>query len=577
MILGLTFLTIASAGAEEYKRYERESTSKAKIILELIVSQQDWEFVLHDNVQSRSYIIPTDEIEQVGDRINCGGEVEISGEGFRFGDHLISFDQIGRARVRAGSSGTTVIKFEHSKKKSSPSSFQRKKKDKFSFFNDVVIDEDQFILGSVISFFGDIDVFGEVNDDVVAISGDIFVAEDAVVRGDVIAVSGKVKVDKDASIYGEISSPDRETSSRRSRARKWKKFENAITLDGTFSYNRVDGLFLMSGFEYEHRDSLLPSFHALGGYAFASKRWRYRIDLTQTLVRGQMPLQIGGSYYRILKTADEKLIESGENTVFALMVNEDWRDYYEAEGGYLFVRTKFLGVNKFEVGYRSEKQNWLDSHAKLWSVFGNKDFRENFSSVPYDIKQAHLDDFDGAQVTSLILEYKLDSRDDEEDPSKGWYGTAHYESSPEKWKGDFDFKQVELHLLRYQSIGRYLSLRMAGAYGYTEGSHIPLNRQFFLGGLGTMHGYRHKEFMGKEYVFGSAEYCLRVPHSDISPFIKFDAGRIATERLSSVDSWKSSIGFGVNFGNDLKIFLSQRLDKGDEDPVFYARLSVATF
>lgn len=574
VIVCLTLLLSVPLFAEEYRKYERKAS--AETLLELIVSAYDWEFVVYEeDEQVSTYTIPVGDIKKVEGRLICGDGIEISEEGFHIKDHFISFDDIGRARIRDESFGRTVIRFE-GKKPTRSSTFQRKKKDQYAI-NDIIVEEDDFVLGSVISFYGDIDIYGEVNNDVVALFGEIFIGEDAVVRGDAIAVLGKVKLDKDASVYGTVSYFEHEKTSRRSRARRWKKFDNMITFSASLAYNRVDGLLLMSGFEYEHGDSILPSFKTLGGYAFASDRWRYQIELTQTIFRGPVPLQIGGSYYRLLKSRDDKLIGGAENFAFAMIVNEDWKDYYEAEGGYLFARTKIMGVHKFEIGYLSEKHNWLDAHPKLWSVFGAKDFRENFSSVPYDVKQARMDDFEDSKLTSLILDYEIDTRDDEDFPTQGWLGSIHYENSPEKWNGDFDFKQIETRLLRMQPVGRYVTLRLSGAYGYTEGDRLPLNRQFFLGGLGTMHGYRHKEYMGDEYVFASAEYSLRLPHTDISPFVLFDAGRIAEGRLSSADPWRSSIGFGIYSGEDMKIFVSKRLDRDGEDPVIYVRLSSATF
>jgi outer membrane protein assembly factor BamA len=300
------------------------------------------------------------------------------------------------------------------------------------------------------------------------------------------------------------------------------------------------------------------------------------LGVTQTVLRGPAPVQIGGRVYRLLKSDDDKIIGDTENSIFALLVNEDWKDYYEAEGAYGFLTFTPIRWGTLEVGYLAENQKWLDSHPKLWSLFGDKEFRGNFSSVPYPQLMAARADFDDKQVTSLNLKATVDTRDDEKAPHRGWLGWLAYEYSPGDWKGDFDFSRLEGQVWRFQPLTRYLSLHLLGAYGRVEGDYIPLNRRFFLGGLGTVHGYRHKAYLGNEYFLLSGEYRFRVPHTETVPFIQFDGGKIGADRLSGGDPWYSSIGIGIAFEPSFKIFVSKRLDRSDADPIIYARWSSQT-
>ncbi len=562
------------AAEEQYKKYTQPS--EEKVLVELMVTPEGWTFSLFIDSREDVYSFTADEISQRSGRVVCGDDIELSDEGMNFPDFMIPADDIKRIDITSGADPSeTILTFISSDEKKDASRYKRKKGDRVAFLGDAIVEEDEFIRGSVVSFLGNIDVYGEVNEDVVAILGDIHIAGGAVVRGDVIAVNGQVDLDDKSSVFGIIKSSEGKTSTRRHRARRWKDYRSNVDLAGTLYYNRVDGLLLMGGVDYNHTDSIIPSFTATAGYGFASTRWRYKLSLTQTVLRGPVPVQVGGELFRLLKSDDDKIISEPENSIFALLVNEDWKDYYEAEGGYGFARVHFLDYNRFEIGYLSEQQRWMDAHARLWSLFGNKEFRGNFSSVPYDTLTARKAHFDEKQITSLVLDYSFDSRDEEKHPNEGWHGYARYEYSPQCWKGDFDFERFEARLKRFQPLGRYVSFNLAGSYGRVIGSDIPLSRLFYLGGLGTVHGYRHKEFIGTEYVLISGEYRFRIPHSEISPFVHYDGGRIIDGHLTGDNSWYSSIGIGVDFDRSIKLFLSKRLDLGSKDPIVYARFSSA--
>jgi len=557
----------------DYKKFEFRTGEEVR--LELIVDQDEWVFIVRDDGTETIYEYSVTDILREEDAILAGREITLSDEGLQFPDCFIPAEDILGIRIEPGvEAGETRMLFIARDTTEYQSRFRRKISDRVSFFGGVTVAADEFVRGSVVSFFGDIEILGEVNEDVVAVFGDVVIGPEAVVRGDVVSVSGKVELQSGASVYGIIKSSEGKTSTRRHRARRWKGYyKNQVDMTGAVYYNRVDGPMLWGGVKYEHADSIIPWFEAVAGYAFGSSRWRYRLGLTQTVLRGPAPVQIGGNVFRELKSDDDKFISETENSVFALTVNEDWKDYYESEGAYGFVRVSPLGWNEFEVGYLSEEQRWMDAHPKLWSLFGAKEFRGNFSSVPYDTLRHRRSLFDERQINSLLLSCRIDTRDDEKHPGRGWHGFARYEFSPDRWKGDFDFKRFEARVKRFQPLGEYVSVHVTGAYGYAEGDDIPLSRLFYLGGLGTIHGYDHKEFIGAGYACAGIEYRFRLPKTEIVPFVLYDGGRITRGQMAGDDDWYSSIGIGADISRSFRLFLSKRLDSGDHDPVIYARFS----
>jgi len=561
----------------EYKTYQRKSDNV--LLFDIRVSEDNWIVTFYADDSNDVFDYVTEDVNIRNDGIHLADEMTLNADEIKAPGWTIDPDDIVEVRVdHDEESQETLIEFyrlaDGAKKVK-----LRKTRDRISYWNAIIIEHGEFIRGSVVALSGNVEVYGEVNGDVVAVFGDIKIGKDAVVRGDVIAVNGDVKLDAESSVFGLVSSSGGGSSTRRNRARRWKDIRGEIEVAGSLAYDRVDGLSFMLGPSYNDPDSLIPSFEALGGRGLESGRWRYKVSLEQTVLRGRFPLQVGGQVYRLLKSDDDgRIIFTPENTAFAFFVKEDWQDYYEAEGAYGFVRLGFLRWNKLEVGYLSETQNWLDAHPRLWGLFNGKDFRANFSSVPYSMRMASMaTDFSDQQVTSLVTRLTIDSRDEEDSPERGWYGFAAYEYSPERWKGDFDFERFEVKIKRYQPLSRYLSVHIVGAYGRVTGDGIPLNRRFYLGGFGTVYGYKHKEYMGDEYMLLGGEYRFRIPRSRIIPFLRYDGGKIGTDRISGENSWLSSISVGMELNDNLRLFLSRGLDDSNRDPIFYARFSVNPF
>ena len=555
----------------EYKPYVTD-TAAENVVFRLVADAGEWTFIIGDD-SGATFVVANYEIQSSEEGLKCGRDIILNRTQFVLPGLTVEPGDIYSIDVETDSrNGKITLSFIGYSEDQKESAFRRRSRDVVSFGDLVTVKKDDFVRGSVIAFDGDAEILGEVNRDVVALRGDILLGPGAVVRGGAIAPAGEVTIDRSTSVYGIVRRQKGVEISRRHRVSRWKKHDNEITFAGTGGYNRVDGLTILSGLEYDHLDSLLPAFRLFGGYAFASDRWRYDLSIRQTIVRGRAPLDVGGQVFRLLKSSDDHLINNSENSLYALLFNEDWKDYYEAEGAYGFLRFSPLGWNRLEIGYLSETQRWLDAHPLLWSLFGKKEFRGNFSSVPYADLMDFKEDFDDKSVTSLNIDYTLDTRDHEKNFRRGWYGRVHYEYSPERWKGDFEFSRLHLLITRYQRLGWYQSLVLTGAYGYVEGDYIPLNRKFFLGGLGTLHGYRHKEFMGNEYVQVGAEYYFHIPKSGLCPFIHYDGGKISRQdRLGSGDTWINSAGLGIDIDNNFKVFLSRRMDCEGADPVFYVR------
>ena len=117
-------------------------------------------------------------------------------------------------------------------------------------------------------------------------------------------------------------------------------------------------------------------------------------------------------------------------------------------------------------------------------------------------------------------------------------------------------------------------LIMRGMYGGSDG-YLPIYKRYFLGGLGTLRGYRHKEYMGTRFWMINTEYRTRFPGSDIAAALIWDMGKIGNDTaLDSDVDLKHSIGFALTLGDDFRISVAKRLDRSDDnDPRIYDRLT----
>ncbi|HPM36248.1 MAG TPA: BamA/TamA family outer membrane protein [candidate division Zixibacteria bacterium] len=439
-----------------------------------------------------------------------------------------------------------------------------------TFSEPITVGNQQFVRGLVLSITGDIEVLGEVNKDVISLFGDVYVGPGATARGDIAGISGAITVADKGSVYGELYSGGEYFERRRPRFYREENFDFL----GAFVYNRVDGATPYLGLKFHDTDSLLPSAWFRAGYALESERWRTELGIEQPLWR-RVPLAAGAAYYRRLASEDDRLLGDEENTAFALLATEDYRDYWEAEGATAWLSVKPAPQWRFETRYRYEETTWRRSYRHLWSLFGgSKLFRENFSQVSEAerLAGAALIDTTALGCLAFVLDWDTHNRE-EPFAFSGWHATAELEWSDRDFSSDFDYRRYTLTLRRYQKVHSHGMLLLRAMHGNSDG-FLPMHKRFYLGGLGTLHGYDFKEYAGTRFWMGNAEYRFEFPRSDIGASVFWDIGQIADgTKLDSAVDIKQSIGAALTVGADFRVSLARRLDRSfDNDPVVNVRL-----
>lgn len=564
----LLVLTAAQLSAVEYTDYKRRRQLQEYFEIsfnkeEVILTGLDQE-ILPSAAYSRTGLEARD------GRVYFDETVLFDNWGFQIDENFYYWDSVADSRITEDDDYVIITFYTRTTTPTRAATFRQG--NLFSFDDDIDVDDDDFVRGMVFSVFGDIGIYGEVNKDVIAILGEIYVAPGAVVRGDIATVAGRIDAAREASVYGEMYYVDKRGIRRRYH---FKVDLHDWDLQGNIVYNRVDGLALSNTLKYFDIDSLLPTVWANVGYALNSERWRYDVGAEQTFLRHPIAIVGGGGLYRRLASEDDWLLGNRENTAFALLATEDFKDYYEAEGGTVYLKIAALDHLSFESRYRHEQTHWLDARRHLWSMFGgSKLFSENFSTVDSAYRAFGIDEIDSTTNVSLYNRVAWDTRDPSDPFSESsWYASADFEWSDGGLNSDFDYRRYTLAVRRYQEINRRTMLILRGVYGGSDG-YLPMYKRFFLGGLGTLRGYDHKEYMGTRFWMTNIEYRIDFRRVETAVSVFWDAGQIANERkLDGEVDVKNNLGIAFYLGDDFKVSLAKRLDRSfDDNPIFYVRL-----
>ena len=358
---------------------------------------------------------------------------------------------------------------------------------------------------------GDLTIYGRINGDVLVVGGDLYIRDGAYIGGNIKVINGEVNKDDDAVVVGYIDKGsskkekayrEEEKTFRRSSTKLNANWVNETTnLDNfIFRYNRVEGLFLGAGSEkrYYWDDQRSYSLYGSVGYGFKSHQWRGNLGLSRQFAfdDGQL-FEIEVEGHNLTDTKDDWLIGVHENTAAAILIHEDYRDYFRRDGfganvGYAMQRDYLTGQVK--AGYLSDEYRSMENQTE-WSIFGgNKRFRPNPAIV------------DG-RMRSIVSSAGLSTVTTTIYGPEGWSMLATAEVADKNFGGDFTFNRYVADIRRYQPLGRYHNLNVRFRVGTSEGD-LPFQKTYEIGGLGTLQGYPFKNEMGNRMLLMNAELII---------------------------------------------------------------------
>ena len=382
-----------------------------------------------------------------------------------------------------------------------------------TYEGDVSVKKDRTIESNVVVKGGDLTIFGTIDGDVLVVGGTLYVKDGGKITGNARVINGDIVKDDGGVIGGYTDKTSSTTTSYRQDRRRFSRPSTTFSapwmsetsyLDNfIFRYNRVEGLFLGLGSEKKFYWDGRKNFNSYGsvGWGIRSHTWRGNLGIARQFPlrtdEGDELLEIGVEGYTLTDSKDQWIIGVNENTGAAILIHEDFRDYFERNGysGHVayYSQNDYLKT-ELKIAYRFDKYASLTNNTE-WSLFGgNKLFRTNPSIE--DGKMRSLFASGGVSTVSKV------SRGPE-----GWsvYGT--YEYGPRSFGGDFNFDKYMLDIRRFQPLSSYDNVNLRVRVGTSDG-RLPLQKTFDLGGLGTLNAFPYKSESGDRMILLNAEYIV---------------------------------------------------------------------
>ncbi|MCR4437827.1 MAG: BamA/TamA family outer membrane protein [bacterium] len=323
--------------------------------------------------------------------------------------------------------------------------------------------------------------------------------------------------------------------------------DKPVSLAPVPRYNRVEGLFLGAHLTWRPMRRLGLSFPVMAGYGFTNKTWRYSVGVQQALFRGER-LTIGGALFDETASNDGWRLRWVENSLAALVLKEDFMDYFGRKGWQVFVNERLGGRHDVRVVYAAyDYQDMGKEEGFAGALFGGKKrFRPN----------PHVSEGEEQSVKFIV---EFDWRDSPLLPFEGTLVQAIYEKT---WQ-DFATDGLFLTVTHFRPTFGNQRLVLRTMLGARSGSLAP-QHLMSLGGVGTLRGFPERCQAGQNLALFNAAYYFggdlwrmltgRRAHGreQLSLGLFFDAGSAwGTERvkeglLSDLDGYRVLADAGVS-------------------------------
>jgi hypothetical protein len=278
------------------------------------------------------------------------------------------------------------------------------------------------------------------------------------------------------------------------------KVRTTLLLATGGTYDRIEGLPVVAGPTFELRPSRATAarLDLRGILRTAPEGSRLSSDFGYG-VRAEFRFPHGGvagRLYSDVAPVEDQPLSAAENGWSAFLLQRDYRDWYERTGGGGSAWAQPTASLRFEVSLRRDRERSVRA-VDPWSVFRNSDrWRRN----PL---------IDDGHYFTTGLEIDLDTRNDREVPTTGWFLRGRYEHStsddiapvalPETVRpaittgGGYAFDRLTLDLRRYSRLtpGLRVNSRLR-ADGWIGGDRMPVQRRVALGGPDLLPGYEFR-------------------------------------------------------------------------------------
>ena len=375
--------------------------------------------------------------------------------------------------------------------------------------HDAFIPRDSVVQNPIVVTRARLEVAGQVNNDIVALDGDVVLDSSAVVTGNVTAINGWVTIQPGARVAGIIRETNWETFKAEDDEAEYEEWQFFYPFDDfhrgksqnhlMFRYNRAEGVFL--GIKRNKSRVLYRKVNLFGhlGYGFASKSWRFLLGIQRQFpISKETDLNLGIQGYDRTDFRDTWRLSVPENTLTALFIHEDYLYYFRTSG---FAISSALNSGTWlhlQGEYAEERYATMPVRTD-WAVFGkNKHF-------PPALELGEFARFYRLWRIQGQLQFAV----------FGWQGDSlprfkmqfWWEHAPRQWVGGWQYQRAEVEVQTNLALSTVDRLRIRLRGGSASGS-LPIQRKFLLGGFSTLRGFPFNAFQGNRYILANMEYQL---------------------------------------------------------------------
>lgn len=289
-----------------------------------------------------------------------------------------------------------------------------------------------------------------------------------------------------------------------------------------FDFNRVHGLILGGGGALSTLEADAQIYGKFNN-GLSSKIWNYQLGAEKTWF-DRPALTIGGSVYQETDANRYAGWSEGGEFFGAFFLGDVSLDYYQRKGYRSQVRVELTQSMDITLEFTDEDHEILFKSTD-WSLFNKNALKRsnlrideghlrsvtvgyNFNSLktPAPIQSGSSlrgKDQTRNSWTGSTPDYRV---------KHGWRGNFSVESANKRLNSDFDFNLYHFTIVRYNQLlnNHNLDFRLEGAFSNRP---LPRQRLLYLGGVGTLHGYDFKEFVGDNTLLFNVEY--RIPFGKI--------------------------------------------------------------
>jgi hypothetical protein len=341
-------------------------------------------------------------------------------------------------------------------------------------------------------------------------------------------------------------------------------------------HNRVQGLAIYGEVGRSmDRQGWLPAYHAGLGYGFAARRGWYGLGMEQPLASGGT-LSVGLDAYRSVLPFfyGDEVISEGENSASSFFLRRDYRDWYEAEGGRAYLAAVPAEDLRLSVGMTLQEERSLGVKTE-WSVYRQSaDFPPN-PEIPGG-------DYRGIDVSAVYdTRPRGGGLGDDYFPRTNWGGVEHrhritYERGDGGLGGDFDLWKVTADLRTYFRLSprQTVSTRLLAGSGASRslpapaaatGDALPAQRQFVLGGLGTLRGHSYRELRGNRVALANIEYAFSI-REEIRALVFMDTGSAWDRGALKDQRVPVDMGVGLSAGEEgITVLAARNVNRSDAE------------